>query len=61
MGELGGTLSAAVAMFVGTNIDDIIILTVLFLASRSSGRPKVWQIWAGQYVGVAALVAVSVL
>ncbi len=48
-------------MFVGTNIDDIIILTVLFLASRSSGRPKVWQIWAGQYVGVAALVAVSVL
>jgi cadmium resistance protein CadD (predicted permease) len=48
-------------MFVATNVDDMIILTVLFLASRSSGRPKVWQIWAGQYVGVAALVAVSVL
>lgn len=61
MGELGGTLSAAVGMFIGTNVDDMIILTVLFLAARSAGSPKVWQIWVGQYVGVAALVLVSVL
>lgn len=50
---------AAIAVFVGTNVDDIIVLTVLFLACRASGRPKEWEIWAGQYLGIAALVAAS--
>jgi cadmium resistance transport/sequestration family protein len=48
-------------MFIGTNVDDIILLTVLFLAARSTGRPRPWQIWAGQYAGVAVLVVVSVV
>ncbi|GAA2435765.1 CadD family cadmium resistance transporter [Actinomadura vinacea] len=48
-------------MFVGTNIDDIIVLTVLFLSGRAEGRPRGRQIWAGQYLGIAALVAVSVI
>ncbi|MBB5130319.1 cadmium resistance transport/sequestration family protein [Thermocatellispora tengchongensis] len=48
-------------MFVGTNVDDIIVLTVLFLSSRATGSPKVWQIWAGQYAGIAVLVSVSVI
>jgi cadmium resistance protein CadD (predicted permease) len=48
-------------VFVGTNVDDIIVLTVLFLSARAAGRPKPWQIWTGQYVGIAALVAISVV
>ncbi|MCW3838500.1 cadmium resistance transporter [Micromonospora yasonensis] len=59
VGDLVGTLAAAVGVFAGTNIDDIIVLTVLFLSARASGKPHPWQIWVGQYVGVAALVAAS--
>ena len=55
------TVLAAVGVFAGTNVDDIIVLTVLFLSARASGRPRPWQIWAGQYAGIAALVAVSAL
>lgn len=55
------TIATAVGMFVGTNIDDIIVLTVLFLAARASGRPRPWQIWCGQCAGIAVLVLVSVL
>ncbi|HEX2312909.1 MAG TPA: cadmium resistance transporter [Thermomonospora sp.] len=54
-----GTVGAAVGMFAGTNVDDLVILTVLFLASRTGGRPRNWQIWAGQYAGTTALVAAS--
>lgn len=46
-------------MFAGTNLDDIIVLTVLFLSARASGRPRPWQIWVGQYVGISVLIAVS--
>ena len=56
-----GTIAAAVAMFAGTNIDDIVVLTVLFVASASQGRPRAWQIVAGQYAGLITLVAISVV
>ncbi|MEV4457158.1 cadmium resistance transporter [Microbispora sp. NPDC049633] len=56
-----GTASTAGAVFAGTNIDDIIILTVLFLSARANGKPRPWQIVTGQYVGITALVAVSVI
>ncbi len=59
MTDLLGTVAAAGGVFAGTNVDDLIVLTVLFLAARASGRPKVWQVWAGQYGGIAALVLVS--
>ncbi|WP_020576258.1 cadmium resistance transporter [Actinopolymorpha alba] len=59
MGELPGTLGAAVGVFAGTNIDDIIVLTVLFLSARAADQPRPWQIWVGQYAGIGALVAVS--
>jgi cadmium resistance protein CadD (predicted permease) len=48
-------------VFAGTNVDDIIVLTVLFLSARATGRPRPWQIWAGQYAGIAVLVLVSAL
>ncbi|MGI5171489.1 cadmium resistance transporter [Spirillospora sp. CA-253888] len=58
---MGGIIGTAIGMFVGTNIDDIIVLTVLFLSARANGSPRPWQIWVGQYAGIAALVAVSLV
>lgn len=61
MGELLGTAGTAAALFVGTDVDDLIVLTVLFLTARATGRPRLWQIWAGQYLGITVLVVVSLL
>ncbi|MGY0232699.1 cadmium resistance transporter [Longispora urticae] len=61
MGDLVRTMAAAVGVFAGTNVDDLLVLTVLFLSFRATGRPGRWQIWGGQYLGVGALVAVSAL
>jgi cadmium resistance transport/sequestration family protein len=58
---LGATIGTAVGMFAGTNVDDLVVLTVLFLASRADGRPEAWRIWVGQYAGIAMLVALSVI
>jgi cadmium resistance protein CadD (predicted permease) len=49
----------AAGVFAGTNIDDLVMLTVLFLQSRAAGRPRPVRIWVGQYAGIGALVAVS--
>jgi cadmium resistance transport/sequestration family protein len=59
VGETFGTVAAAVGVFAGTNVDDLIVLTVLFLSARAAGRPRPWQIWAGQYAGISVLIAVS--
>jgi cadmium resistance protein CadD (predicted permease) len=56
---VGQTIGTAAAVFAGTNVDDIIILTVLFLTSRVGGVPRPWQIVLGQYAGIAILVVVS--
>ncbi|WP_242902217.1 cadmium resistance transporter [Actinomadura terrae] len=61
MDGIVGTIATTAGMFAGTNVDDIIVLTVLFLSSRATGRPHPWQIWVGQYAGVAVLVLVSVV
>jgi cadmium resistance transport/sequestration family protein len=61
MGHLLSTIAAAVGVFAGTDIDDIIVLTVLFLASRAAGRPTRAHIVGGQYLGIAVLVAVSAI
>ncbi|HZM83476.1 MAG TPA: hypothetical protein VFC19_47785 [Candidatus Limnocylindrales bacterium] len=53
------TVATAAGVFIETNIDDLIVLTVLMLAHRAHARPRVWQVWAGQYLGIGALVAVS--
>jgi cadmium resistance protein CadD (predicted permease) len=61
MGGIITTVGAAVGMFAGTNVDDIIVLTVLFLSARATGRPRPWQIWTGQYLGIAGLIAISAI
>lgn len=55
------TIVTAVAVFAGTNLDDLLVLTVLFLSSRATGRPSVAKIWAGQYLGIGALIAASIV
>jgi cadmium resistance protein CadD (predicted permease) len=55
------TLFSAVGVFAGTNVDDLIVLTVLFLSARAGKSPRSWQIWAGQYTGIAVLVVLSVV
>ena len=55
-----GQALAAAAIFIGTDVDDLVVLTVLFLTARAAGRPR-WPIWVGQYLGIAVLVGVSLL
>jgi cadmium resistance protein CadD (predicted permease) len=57
--HLLATIAAAAVVFVGTDVDDLIVLTVLFLAGRATGRPTVGAAVAGQYLGIGALVGVS--
>jgi cadmium resistance protein CadD (predicted permease) len=59
MDALPATVATAAALFAGTNVDDMIVLSVLSASARATGRPRRWQIWAGQYAGIAALVAAS--
>ncbi|MEV4847407.1 cadmium resistance transporter [Micromonospora matsumotoense] len=61
MTDLWGSVSGAAAVFAATNLDDIVVLTVLFVAARSTGRPRPWQIVTGQYLGIAALVAAGLV
>jgi cadmium resistance protein CadD (predicted permease) len=56
---LPATVGTAVGLFAGTNIDDMMVLAVLSASSRATGRPRRWEIWAGQYLGIAILVGVS--
>lgn len=55
-----GTVAAAVGLFAATNIDDIVVLTILFLAT-TRGTLRGWKVVVGQYLGFSALVAISVL
>lgn len=61
MPELFGTAVGAAVVFAGTDIDDLLMLTILFVSARTTGRPRPWQIVAGQYAGIAVLVGASVV
>ena len=56
------TIAAAAGLFVATNLDDIVVLAVLFaVAARGTSRLRGWQIVAGQYLGLVTLITVSFL
>ncbi|MEU5914906.1 cadmium resistance transporter [Micromonospora sp. NPDC047527] len=59
--DLLGTAAGAAVVFAATNIDDVVILTLFFVAARTTGRPHTWQIVAGQYLGISALALASVV
>ena len=39
-GEIFALVSTAALLFAGTNVDDMIVLTVLSISSRAAGRPR---------------------
>jgi cadmium resistance transport/sequestration family protein len=55
-----GTILAAVGLFVSTNIDDLVVLTILFLVSARGGTLTAWKVVTGQYLGLVTLIAISV-
>jgi cadmium resistance protein CadD (predicted permease) len=57
--SLPASVGTAIALFAGTNVDDLVVLALLSALSRASGRPRRWEIWAGQYAGFAVLVGLS--
>jgi cadmium resistance protein CadD (predicted permease) len=57
--SLPASAATAVALFAGTNVDDLVVLALLSAASQASGRPRRWEIWVGQYLGFAVLVGLS--
>ncbi|GAA2195206.1 cadmium resistance transporter [Micromonospora lupini] len=57
--DLLGTAAGAAVVFAATDIDDIVILTLFFVAARTTGRPRTSQIVAGQYLGIGALALAS--
>jgi len=58
-GGIFAVVLTAAVLFAVTNVDDIVVLTVLSISSRATGEPRPWQIWAGQYAGLAVLVGAS--
>jgi cadmium resistance protein CadD (predicted permease) len=59
MASLPAEIVTAVALFAGTNVDDVVVLSLLSASSRAAGQPRRWEIWAGQYAGFAVLVGLS--
>lgn len=59
MDAIAGALATAAVLFAGTNIDDAVVLMVLNISARSTGTPKRWQIWAGQFLGIGMIVVFS--
>ncbi|WP_433262457.1 cadmium resistance transporter [Micromonospora vinacea] len=57
--DLLSTAGAAAVVFAATDIDDIVILTLFFVAARTTGQPRTWEIVAGQYLGIGALAVAS--
>ncbi|MEU8392195.1 cadmium resistance transporter [Micromonospora sp. NPDC048843] len=57
--DLLSTAGAAAVVFAATDIDDIVILTLFFVAARTTGQPRTWQIVAGQYLGIGTLAFAS--
>jgi len=59
MSSLAAQIATAAALFAGTNVDDVVVLSLLTASSRAGGRPRRWEIWVGQYAGFAVLVGLS--
>ena len=52
----------AVVLFSGTNVDDLLLISLFSAYARSAnGSLRNWQIWAGQYLGFGVLIAASAL
>ncbi|HEV2344011.1 MAG TPA: cadmium resistance transporter [Actinocrinis sp.] len=52
-------LATAALAFAVTTIDDLVVLSALFIARRATGLPRARAIVAGQYTGFAVILALS--
>jgi cadmium resistance protein CadD (predicted permease) len=52
-------VATIVALFAGTNVDDMVIISLLSAYAHAGRPPKHWQIWVGQYVGFGVLIGAS--
>lgn len=59
MGSFFFAARTAVEVWVGTSVEDLVVLTTLFLSCRAISRPRPWQIVAGWYTGIACLIVIS--
>jgi cadmium resistance protein CadD (predicted permease) len=59
MANVGAIILATVGAFIATDVDDMVVLAILFLGYRTSGVPQPRQIVLGQYMGFAVLVGIS--
>jgi cadmium resistance protein CadD (predicted permease) len=50
----------AAGAFVATNLDDLLVLCVLFLSVRAGAAAGYWKVWLGQYLGLGILTGVSI-
>lgn len=57
--RLGCVMLTAATLWTITNIDDFVVLTVLFVQSAQSGTPRPGQIVTGQYLGSLLLIMIS--
>src|SRR5204862_445915 len=53
------TLLTAAGSFVATNIDDFVVLLLIAVSAPPEGA-RIWRVTGGQYLGFAAIVAISV-
>src|SRR5262245_25999101 len=60
-GVTGTLLATAVVAFMGTAIDDLVVLAALFMAHRTTGHPRVRAIIGGQYAGFSAILAAALV
>lgn len=58
--HLFGVIATAAGAFVGTNLDDLVVLVLLILGMPED-KLRTWQIYFGQYVGFAGLLVISLL
>lgn len=58
MADLPGVLLTAAGAFVGTNVDDFVVLLLIAVGAPPEGA-RVWRVVGGQYLGIAALVALG--
>ena len=55
------TLFTAIASYIGTSIDYVLVLVILFAQIKHQGKGKIRQVVLGQYVGLSFLLLVSIL
>jgi cadmium resistance protein CadD (predicted permease) len=61
MADVDRVLLTAGVLWTSTNVDNLVVLTVLFSQSAQCGSPRTSQVVIGQYVGSVIIIVVSVV